>query len=160
MKLSEAKEAIEAVEYQLADNVFCEVCRFERDAKTLVVCITDRLKKQARKGRVWKSKAFLTAFKNASYGFNEEHQRSKGGYDGIFLLDRDFKPRNEMMKKLFKYIDKTDSGIANIAKELNVKADSLLPVRLVSHHMRLLGVISRKKDHDTLVLVDYDDTKF
>ena len=63
MKLTEAKEAIEAVEHQLANNVFCEVCRFERDGKVLTVCITDRLKKQVKKGRVWKSKAFLTAFK-------------------------------------------------------------------------------------------------
>jgi hypothetical protein len=36
--------------------------------------------------------------------------------------------------------------------------DALLAVRLVSHHLRLLGVLWRGADKDTLVLVDYDDT--
>ena len=31
--------------------------------------------------------------------------------------------------------------------------------RLVSHHMRLLGVLSSSATEDWLVLVDYDDTK-
>jgi hypothetical protein len=37
-----------------------------------------------------------------------------------------------------------DSGVHEIADSLQVNPDSLLPVRLVSHHMRLLGVLCRK----------------
>ena len=32
-------------------------------------------------------------------------------------------------------------------------------MRVVSHHMRLLGVLYRTTSEDWLVLVDYDDTK-
>ena len=32
----------------------------------------------------------------------------------------------------------------------------LLPVRLVSHHLRLLGLLRRGETSDTLVLVDCD----
>ena len=35
---------------------------------------------------------------------------------------------------------------------------SLVPVRLVSHHLRLLGVLSRGATEDALVLVDFDNS--
>jgi len=34
-----------------------------------------------------------------------------------------------------------------------------IPVRLVSHHLRLLGLLKHDKNEDTLMLVDFDDTK-
>lgn len=34
-----------------------------------------------------------------------------------------------------------------------------MAVRLVSHHMRLLGVLKRDANEDWLILVDIDDTK-
>jgi hypothetical protein len=62
-----------------------------------------------------------------------------------------------MMAKLFdRYIDKPESGLAEVAAALGVAAAVLLPVRLVSHHMRLLGVLARRPEGDALVLVDCD----
>ena len=40
-----------------------------------------------------------------------------------------------------------------------LQIDDLLPVRLVSHQMRLLGVLYRTREADWLVLVDFDSTK-
>jgi len=34
--------------------------------------------------------------------------------------------------------------------------DQIVPVRLVSHHLRLLGLLQRGPQRDLLVLVDYD----
>ena len=80
--------------------------------------------------------------------------------DGIFVLTRDYRPKNGMMKKMFdRYLDKSDSGAADLAKELGVMLENIFPVRLVSHHMRLLGVLSRRSGGDWLVLVDYEDTR-
>ena len=63
----------------------------------------------------------------------------------------------EMMCKLFdRFLDKADSGAEAVAKALGVPLWELLPVRLVSHQLRLLGVLARKKDGDWLVLVDCD----
>ncbi len=62
-----------------------------------------------------------------------------------------------MMRKLFdRYLDKPGSGAGEIAGALGVPLAELLPVRLVSHHLRLLGVLARKDDADWLVLVDCD----
>ena len=43
-----------------------------------------------------------------------------------------------------------------LAVALNVLLSDLLPVRLVSHHLRLLGVLGRYEHADCLVLVDCD----
>ena len=86
--------------------------------------------------------------------------RSQGGSDGIFILDRSFRAPNEMMRRIFdRYLDKPTSGIGAVAAALEIKPTELQAVRLVSHHIRLLGVLHRKTTEDWLVLVDYDDTK-
>ncbi|MEW6738208.1 MAG: hypothetical protein AB1489_43440 [Acidobacteriota bacterium] len=160
MNLSEAKEKINSVELLLDTEPFILFHTFERNGRLLYLALTDRLRKIAKKGRVWKSKAFLTVLKNAEYGFDEKYARSFGGADGIFLLDRTFTPRNEMMRKIFdRYIDKLDSGIEEVINKLDIPKDQLYAVRLVSHHMRLLGVLARKNEGDWLILVDYDDNK-
>jgi hypothetical protein len=106
---------------------------------------------------VWRSRELLATLKNAAYGFDERQARSAGGRDGIFLLDRTFRPANEMMRKLFdRYLDRPDSGAEAVAEALGAPVGELLPVRLVSHHLRLLGVLARKEDGDWLVLVDCD----
>ncbi len=161
MDLKQIKKVIESSEHMLAEHPFIIVETFERNGRKLHVGLTNRLKKSCTRGRVWKSKAFLTSFKNAEYGFDEIHAKSPGGSDGIFLLTRDYQPKNEMMKKIFnRFLDKSDSEAETIANELNTDLISLLPVRLVSHHMRLLGLLKKGKIEDILVLVDYDDTKF
>ncbi|MCP4130903.1 MAG: hypothetical protein GY754_07960 [bacterium] len=160
MELKQLKEIIETVEAILPEQVFVVVHTFERNGRELHVALTNRLKKACKRGRVWKSKEFLTALKNAEYGFDENHARSPGGSDGIFFLTRDYEPKNEMMKKMFdRFLDKPRSEAETIAGELGAHMSSLLPVRLVSHHMRLLGLLLRGAGEDTLVLVDYDNTK-
>jgi len=160
MTLDDFKQRIEELEPGLGDSVFVMLHDFERNGRQLSLAITDRLRRTCRKGRVWKSKAMLTAIKNAEYGFERTHAQSPGGHDGIFVITRDYKPKNEMMKKLFdQFLDKPGSGAEAIAKALKTPLDDLIPVRLVSHHMRLLGLLKTSKDGDTLVLVDYDDTK-
>ena len=46
-----------------------------------------------------------------------------------------------------------------VAKALGTEVDQLQAARLVSHHLRLLGVLWQDSGADWLVLVDYDDTK-
>ncbi len=160
LNLEEAKAVVAAVEGDLADQAFVVAHTFSRDGRELGVALTERLRKVAKKGRVWNSKQLLSAFKNAAYGYDESKAISAGGYDGIFRLTRDHRPANEMMRKLFdRFLDRADGGAGEIADALGVPISSLLPVRLVSHHLRLLGVLHRGRDSDLLVLVDYDDTK-
>jgi hypothetical protein len=159
MKLDEIKGLLTAVEPQLPSQAFVAMHTFERNGRRLVLAVTERLCRRCQKGRVWKSKAMLTAIKNAEYGFDPQLARSPGGRDGIFLVTRDYQPPNEMMRKLFgQYLDKPDSGAQVVAEALQVSLSSLVPVRLVSHHLRLLGLLHAGSEHDTLVLVDYDDT--
>ena len=160
MNLDEAKDAITAAEGDLPNQPFVIAHTFSRDGRDLHVGVTARLKRIANKGLVWNSKHFLTAFKNAAYGYDDSQAISAGGYDGIFRLTRDHRPANEMMKKIFdRFLDKSDSGAQEIANAVGVPLDSFMPVRLVSHHLRLLGILHRADNSDTLVLVDCDDTK-
>ncbi|MDB5035804.1 MAG: hypothetical protein JWQ98_3045 [Chlorobi bacterium] len=160
MTLTEARDILEAIEPALPSAPFVTAHTFARDGRALHLALTERFMRRTRKGRVWKSGPLLTALKNAAYGFDEDRARSTGGSDGIFLLDRSFTPRNEMMRKIFdRYLDKPGSGATDVAEHLKASPDDLLAVRLVSHHMRLLGVLHRTRDEDWLVLVDYDDTK-
>ncbi|MBX7221362.1 MAG: hypothetical protein K1Y36_15540 [Blastocatellia bacterium] len=160
MKLEEVKEKIEAISPKLLGVPFVVAHTFCRNERNLQLALTERFRKAATKGRVWKSPAFLTALKNAAYGFDEQQSRSLGGADGVFLLDRSFKPENEMMRKIFdRFLDKPGSGAAEIAQALETEIHQLLAVRVVSHHMRLLGVLHRTPAEDFLVLVDFDTAK-
>ncbi|MBY0457048.1 MAG: hypothetical protein K2V38_06910 [Gemmataceae bacterium] len=157
MELAEAKDRVKAIEGSLADAPYVEFHAFEREGRTLHVALTERLRKVARKEGVWRSREMLATLKNAAYGFDERQARSVGGRDGIFVMDRAFRPANEMMRKLFdRFLDKPDYGAEELAGELGVPLAELLPVRLVSHHMRLLGVLARQDEADWLVLVDCD----
>lgn len=157
MDLVEAKGRLKAIEGGLADTLFVPFHTFEREGRPVHVCLTERLRKSARKEGVWRSREMLVTLKNAAYGFDDHSSRSAGGRDGIFLMDRSFRPINAMMKKLFdRFLDRPDSGVAGLAKAMGVVEGELLPVRLVSHHMRLLGVLARRENEDWLVLVDCD----
>jgi hypothetical protein len=157
VELAEAKDRLKAIEKALAAAPFVEFHVFERDGRALHVGLTERLRKHARKEGVWKSREMLASLKNAAYGFQESQARSVGGRDGIFLLDRSYHPANEMMHKLFdRFLDKPDSGAEELAAALGTTVAELLPVRLVSHHLRLLGVLARGTEEDWLVLVDCD----
>jgi hypothetical protein len=157
MELAEAKDRLKAIDRTLAGVPFVEFHAFEREGRLLHVALTERLRKTARKEGVWRSREMAVTLKNAAYGFDERRARSAGGRDGIFMLDRTFRPPNEMMRKLFdRFLDRPDSGAEELAVALRVPMADLLPVRLVSHHLRLLGVLARSEDADWLVLVDCD----
>lgn len=157
MKLAEAKARLREIESSLAAALFVDFHTFESDGHSLRVALTERLRKSARKEGLWCSREMLTALKNAAHGFDEKRARSIGGRDGIFLLDRTFRPANEMMRKLFdQFLDKEGSSAPAIAVALGVPLADLLPVRLVSHHVRLLGVLAQGETADRLVLVDCD----
>jgi hypothetical protein len=157
MELAEAKDRVKAIEDALPDAPFVEFHAFAREGRTLRVALTERLRKAARKEGVWRSREMFATLKNAAYGFDERQARSVGGRDGIFVMDRTFRPANGMMAKLFdRFLDKPGSGAEELAAALGVPPAELLPVRLVSHHLRLLGVLARKDDADWLVLVDCD----
>jgi hypothetical protein len=105
--------------------------------------LTARLIRALRRARIARSKEVLTALKNASYGFDSAKMRSEAGRDGIYVLDRDYVPANEMMRKLFdRFLDRDDGEARDLAAYLELPLSKLLPVRLVSHHMRLLGVLA------------------
>lgn len=158
MTLDEVKKCVESIEDLLPKYPFVVAWRELRNGHIINLALTERLHKKAHKGHVWKSPHFLSTLKNAEYGFDQSHARSRGNTDGIFLLDRNFQPRNEMMHKIFdQYIDKEDSGAEEVAQALGADLKDLLAVRLVSHHMRLIGVLYRKEVEDWLVLVDFDD---
>jgi hypothetical protein len=157
MEFAEAKDRLKVVEGSLAGVPFVEFHTFEREGRPLHLALTERLRKCARKEGVWRSREMFATLKNAAYGFDERLARSAGGRDGIFLLDRSFRPSNEMMRKLFdRFLDKPGSGADELATALGMPLAELLPVRLVSHHLRLLGMLARLDNADWLVLVDCD----
>src|SRR5690242_17064444 len=117
--LDDLKQQVSDIEANLSDHPFVELDTFERNGRVLHLCLTERLRSVCRKAKVWKSKPFLTALKNAQYGFNESQTRSAGGRDGIFLLDRTYYPPNPMMAKIFdRYLEKSNSGAEEIAAAL------------------------------------------
>ena len=64
-----------------------------------------------------------------------------------------------MMRKLFdRYLDRPGSGVDEVATMLGARREQLLAVRVVSHHMRLLGALWHGPSADWLVLVDLDDS--
>ncbi|MEZ4294229.1 MAG: hypothetical protein R3B70_04570 [Polyangiaceae bacterium] len=157
MDLTTAKQQLTQAESELTDSGCAHFATFSRDDRALRVYITARLRKALRKEGLWRSREMLATLKNAAYGFDPETARSPSGRDGIFLLDRTFRPPNAMMRKIFDhYLDHPNSGAAELAESLGLPLSHLLPVRLVSHHMRLLGVLARTETADSLVLVDCD----
>jgi len=102
----------------------------------------------------------LTDLKNATSGFDVKASRRRSGVDGIFCIDRNYRPPNSMMRKLFdRFMDRPDPLLPQLSATLEAPVEDWIPVRLVSHHMRLLGVISVANGAAQLILVDYDNEK-
>lgn len=160
MDLKHIKQQLKALEPELPHHLMVQLMTCEREERTLHLYITQRFRKRARKAKMWASKGMLTALKNAAYGFDPEHARSRGGSDGIFLVDRDFKPTNTMITRLFDgFLDKETQLVDEIAQAFDVSHTELEAARLVSHHTRLLGVLVQQDEVTQLILVDVDDTK-
>src|SRR5438128_1147490 len=109
MDLAALKDRLREIEDDLAAHPWLVLHTFEREGRSLHLAITERLRKRCRKEGIWRSREMLATLKNAAYGFDEHLARSSGGRDGIFVLDRTFRPANEMMRKLFdRYLDKPE----------------------------------------------------
>lgn len=159
-KLLELKSLLKDKEKEISQNNFTILFDEQINGRKLTVILTQRFYLKTKKARIWLSNQFLTALKNYKYGYDETNARSTSGRDGIFLVDRDFKPKNEMIKKIYdRFLDKGDNKADMIVKYLGVSKSDLYGVRIVSHHLRLLGVLSRNIQNDTIVLIDYDNSK-
>ena len=65
-----------------------------------------------------------------------------------------------MMRKIYAgYLDKAGKEADEVARVLGCSKEGLTAVRLVSHHMLMLGVLLKGDDADSLVLVDFDHSK-
>jgi hypothetical protein len=154
-ELARLRDELEEVEVRLASEPYVALRPQVRDGRSTHVVISRRFHRLVRRARIWRSSALLTTLKNAGYGFDPTHARSVGGRDGIFLIDRTV--AGPMTRKLYdRYLDRADSGAPELASYLGAPLDQLQAVRLVSHHLRLLGVLCRKATEDWLALVDFD----
>jgi len=151
-------QALKRAEPHLDQEPFVILCETDANDVSLTLAVTARLRRKCKKARVWKSHRMLSVLENAKYGFSLDRARSRGGSDGLFLLDRDFTPPNTMMRKIFdQFMDKPGSAFAQLARA--IPHETAFGVRLVGHHLRLLGVLFRAPSGDTLVLVDVDANK-
>lgn len=160
MNIEETRQKLDACESKLNYEELVEFATFETGETKLQLYLSATFKRNCKKKKIWKSKAFFITLKNAKYGLDPLGARSRGGKDGVFMLDRNFSPKNTMQKKIFdQFIDKPSSSFYQIVQELHLSTDKIKAVRIVSHHMRLLGIYQRIKDVDTIVLVDFDNSK-
>lgn len=163
MEIADVKAILEELEESIEQNTVSEFAELEIDGKVLVVYLAKDLKKNCQKGKIWKSKPFYITLKNIKYGMDKKQMRSKQGRDGIFLVDRDFRPENSMQTKIYKkYVDKENSSFSEVVKLLDIKKEektNIKGVRVVSHHLRLLGFFLEKAEKDILVLFDFDAEK-
>jgi hypothetical protein len=161
MDLAETKQRLEAADAQLANSPVAPFAEISTPHGKLRVLVTDRLRRRCRKSKLWGAPPMLATLKNAAYGFDESKPRSRGGVDGIFLVDRRFRPVNSMMTKLFAgFLDKPDALVEELVTWLDASPATWTPVRLVSHHLRLLGVFAKTATGvGQLALADYDDEK-
>ncbi|WAS96494.1 hypothetical protein [Nannocystis punicea] len=154
-ELADLRAALDAAEERLTTDEFAELPAAERDGRTIRVVLTRRFLKAARRARIWRGSALAITLKNARYGFDPTRARSLGGRDGVYLLDRTVD--NSMTRKIYgQFLDRPDSGVAEVARFLAATPAELQAIRLVSHHLRLLGVLYRGASADWLVIVDFD----
>ncbi len=145
------------METALRESLLVRYGDFVVNERAFSVFLAQKLMKEARKSKVWKSKEFCITLRNIKYGLDPEQSKSKGGRDGIYLLDKGFRPYNEMQRRIFdRFTDKPDSDYMAITEQLNLDRDKTVAVRVVSHHMRIVGIYHKGKTEDTLVLVDVD----
>lgn len=142
---------------ELSKSLIVSYEDFVVNGKPFKVYLSGSLKKHARKARVWKTNEFCLTLRNVKYGLDQNSTKSKGGRDGVYLLDRNFRPANEMQKRIFdQFIDKPSSDYAAIVDALELAHERVRAVRVVSHHMRIVGIHHSSSTEDILVLVDVD----
>ena len=153
--VADLQAQLRAAEEPLAAGELVALRPTERDGRTTQVVLTPRFFKLAQRARIWRSSALPITLKNAGYGFDPARARSLGGRDGVFLLDRSHD--GPMSRKIYgRFLDRPESGAAEVAEYLESSLDQLQAIRVVSHHLRLLGVLHRGASVDRLVIVDLD----
>ncbi|MEZ4450792.1 MAG: hypothetical protein R3B09_15025 [Nannocystaceae bacterium] len=153
--LDALQEQLRAAEADLAAGELVALRPIERDGRAIHVVLTPRFYKLAQRARLWRSSALPITLKNAGYGFDPARARSLGGRDGIFLLDRGHD--GPMTRKIYGgFLDRPERGADEVAAYLGATLEELQAVRLVSHHLRLLGVLRRRPGAEWLVIVDLD----
>jgi hypothetical protein len=115
--------------------------------------------KRARKEKALSTPWIGQALANVRYGYDPKNSESPGGADGIFNVGRKHKPANEMVRKLYDRFLDTEKGRAVVCAH-GMDPDDVLGVRVVSHHLRLLGFLALdargKRLLQKLLLVDLD----
>lgn len=160
MEIDALKTQLAGIESQLESETVVLFSTSTVNDRELQVYLTPQLKKSCKRKRIWKSAPFFITLKNTKYGITPLQSRSRGGRDGVFQLDRAFRPWNEMQRKIFdRFIDRKNSGFGEILAALGLPKSEVQAVRVVSHHMRLLGIHHPGANRDIIVLVDFDDTK-
>lgn len=145
----------------LETQPFCQVEDPGGGQRTLRVFLSRHLVRAIVKGRLQHSALLWKALLNLRYGYEPARGNSPGGRDGIFRVTRDFKPPNEMQRKLYdRYLDRPE-GRDELCRFVS-NVDEAHGVRVVSHGLRLLGFVEVPSDGSAamaLVLVDVDVNK-
>ncbi len=154
MELADMQQLLAQIEPELPNHIWSLLATFERGDRAVHLALTNRLKRRAEEEGIWKSGDFCATLRNAATGL-QDRQTGAPPEDGIFLLDRATAPGNEIASKLSdELLDWVGSHASEIAQSLEAQANALLPVLLVSRRLWLVGVLSRRKRDDWLVLVD------
>ena len=99
------------------------------------------------------------ALQNLRYGYDPCKANSPGGKDGIFNVNPNYTPKNEMIRKLYDRFYFKSAGREQLRRYF-ADIDSIQGVRVVSHHLRILGFIDNPSPGNfTLVLIDVDLNK-
>jgi len=124
----------------------------------LIVWCTPSFLSAIKKQKLDKSSLLYKALLNLRYGYDPIKANSPGGKDGIFSVTEDYKPKNEMVKKLYDRYIKIEKGI-NELQLFGMDPKKTKGVRVVSHGLRLLGFIDSPAgapNSYNLALVDAD----
>lgn len=128
----------------------------------LAVRLSPSFLQSVRKNRLQGQAALYNAYGNLKYGYDPVRAASPGGKDGIFNVSSDYRPRNEMVAKLYDRYLHTDRGEREL-RQYFARPSEAQGVRVVCHGVRLLGFMDVREQCGTLieklVLVDVDVNK-
>ncbi len=145
----------------LEPQPFCQVEDAGGGQRTLRVFLSRHFLRAVVKGRLQRSALLWKALLNVRYGYEPARGNSPGGRDGIFRVTSDFRPANEMQRKLYDGYLERPEGREELRRFIS-NVDEAHGVRVVSHGLRLLGFVEVPRDGSaamTLVLVDVDVNK-
>lgn len=127
-------------------------------APSMIVMLTRHFTDAVRKRRLEQGTPLWKALLNLRYGYDPKRANSAGGRDGIFDVSEKFKPKNEMVVKLYDRYLHTDKGRTDLVQYLGTPLGEDQGVRVVSHGLRLLGFLKRQPNRKDflLALTDFD----